>query len=277
MKFIRLILVLLLCYPVVSCAKGITGLIEFPTLVVIKSFPFFSAIVRDSFVVDISLPRTYFADTTKRYPLLIMTDGNWRRPQHEKIHALSDTAGVKELLIVGISYPDSYNVSTIRIRDFLRQPEKFLDFILCELLPYVESNYRVTDERALWGSSFGGYFVLYALFRYNDKTQKVFRHYIVASPAALETTLCNGVSKNLFDFEEQLAQETDSLPVNLYMTVGGNEDRVRFYDPFVRLVSQLEQRQYKNFHFLFFIDPGKDHFTVWEPTLYKGICLFFHL
>lgn len=238
---------------------------------VFTSINFFSSCVQDTFVIDVSLPRAYGHDTTVRYPLLILTDGNWRRPQHAAIHTISDSSIIKKLVVVGISYPDSYDVTAIRRRDFLSGAPAFLCFIVKELLPYLNARYRLTDERALWGSSLGGYFVLYTLFQHPTSSEKTFTHIIAASPAVLETTPMNDKQLNLLEYEALYAQQTDSLLVNLFIAVGSDEDRHRFYEPFLQLVQQLSQRNYKGLNFIWKVDTGKNHFTVWEPTLYKGL------
>ncbi len=241
---------------------------------VIQSFRFYSRSVQDTFVIDVSLPKTYYVDTTVFYPLVLLTDGNWRRPQHLPIHGMSDSMGIKEVVVAGISYPQGYKVKQIRVRDFIRQPDRFHRFIIEEVLPYLHQHFRITSERLLWGSSFGGYFTLYVLFQYPFSTGKIFSYYVAASPAVLETTAIGPVGKNLFNYEYELFQLTKELPVSLYLTVGSKEDTVRFYNPFLRLVDSLEKHNYQNFTFYYAIDTGKNHQTVWEPTLYKGLQLF---
>ena len=225
-------------------------------------------------VIDVSLPASYETDTNARYPVLYLTDGCWRRGQHQPLHAMAKNENVKELIVVGIGYPDSYDPNVIRVRDLIRNPRSYLDFILHQLMPYIEKNYRANEERTLWGSSYGGFFAMYALFQYPRITKGVFRNYIVASAAALETTVVGGTPTDLFGFEQNLSSNTADLSVNLYITVGGNEDTVRFLNPFKRLVLTLESRNYTGFFMKSFVDPGKDHYTVWEPTLYEGVRRF---
>ncbi|MCX7983997.1 MAG: alpha/beta hydrolase-fold protein [Bacteroidetes bacterium] len=234
----------------------------------------YSSCVQDTFLLDVSLPCDYENDTTYYYPLVILTDGNWRRPQHSAIQVLSNSGVIRKVVIVGISYPDSYDIKTKRKRDFLSEAARFFCFIRDEVIPYLYRHYRLTEERLLWGSSFGGYFVLYALFQDVRHTKKWFRHYIAASPAILELTPLNGNPMNLFAYEELYAQQCDSLPVNLYITVGSEEDKSRFYEPFKRFVEQVSRRNYRGLNFHWSIDSGKTHFTVWEPTLYDGLRMF---
>lgn len=250
----------------------------------IKSFKIFSENVKDTFVIDVSLPESYFdlskgvenqtSLTNQKYPVLYMTDGYWRKEQHQPIHKMAKYENVREMIIVGIGYPEKYNPNEIRVRDLIARADHFLDFICKELIPYIESNYRTSNERTLWGSSFGGFFGMYALFNYTDKTKDIFKNYIIASPAAKEKTYYNGQYLDLFDLEKILYSKTKELNANLYITVGEIEEPTRFLNPFKDLVKILEERHYENFYMKSFIDPGKDHYTVWEPTLYEGIRLF---
>jgi enterochelin esterase-like enzyme len=264
----------LLCALLCLFCSSQTEPISNPEAVPMISFSIFSSIVKDTMVIDVSLPSTYEAEPTARYPVLYLTDGYWRRGQHQPIHAMAKSEGVREMIIVGVGYPDSYDRNAIRVRDLIRSPDKFLDFILDELIPRIEKEYRTTTERTLWGASFGGYFAMYALVNCAVKTKGVFQNYIVASPAALETSNQEGKEINLFGFETMLSEKTTKLKANLYLTVGGNEDLHRFLNPFKELVKVLENRHYVGFFMKSFIDPGKDHYTVWEPTLYEGVRMF---
>jgi predicted alpha/beta superfamily hydrolase len=142
------------------------------------------------------------------------------------------------------------------------------------LIPYIDKNYRtITSERTLWGSSYGGYFAMYTLFHACDTTKDVFENYIVASSAAYKTTKYNGRDLNLFDYERMLFEKTKELKENLFLTVGGSETAY-FKDSFNNIVRVLNERNYEDYYFKSYIDPGKDHYTVWEPTLYEGIRMF---
>jgi predicted alpha/beta superfamily hydrolase len=238
------------------------------------TFGMYSTAVKDTMAIDVTLPEGYDTDSTVRYPVLYLTDGYWRRGQHQPIHDMARNENVKELIIVGIGCPDNYDSNVVPVRDLINNPGLFLDFILSRLIPTIDKDYRTNGKRTLWGSSYGGYFAMYTLFRYSVDTKGVFQHNIVARPAALETTDFGGVPTDLFGFEQNLASSTHDLNVCLYVTVGGNEDAYRFLNLFKRLVDSLSSRQYDSFVFKSFIDPGKDHYTVCEPTLYEGVRLF---
>lgn len=233
-----------------------------------------SAFVRDSFVVDVSLPESYDRTPDMKYPVLYMTDGNWRRGQHQPIHDMARNENVREMIVVGVSYPDGYNVDVIRVRDLITGACSFLSCLLHEVIPYVDSSYRtIPTERTLWGSSYGGYFSMFTLFHGADTTKDVFKNYIVASAAGFMTTQDSGQSVSLFDYEARMYQKTHELNASLYITVGGNETNA-FVASCNQLTTLLSSRAYTGFTTKSFFDPGKDHYSVWEPTLYEGIRMF---
>ena len=257
-----------------GCKNGGNPLFENGVGTGITSFKMFSVNVADTFVIDVSLPKSYTADKSRKYHVLYLTDGYWRKEQHQPIHDMAKKENVKEMIIVGIGYPNGYDPNSIRVRDLITRADKFLDFVCKELIRRIDSGYQTNSGRTLWGSSFGGFFGMYALFNYPEKTKGVFQNYIIASAAALEKTNYNNEFMDLFDLEKLLNSKTTELPVNLYITVGGIEDPGRFLNPFKDLVKILVERNYKSFFMKSYIDPGKDHYTVWEPTLYEGIRMF---
>ncbi len=236
----------------------------------------YSVQVQDTVVIDISIPDSYNLPKSQvRYPVLYLTDGYWRRDQHKPIHAMAYTEPVREMIIVGIGYPDTYDPNTIRVRDLVTSPGKFLDFILQKLIPSIDQRYRTTGERTLAGASYGGFFGMYALFMYVDKTHGVFQNYIVASPTVLTTTQFEGKTTNLLGFESRMSYQTAEVNASLYIVVGGLEDPNWYLTPISDLVSMLQSRNYVGFSMKSYVDPGKDHSTVWEPALYAGVRMFF--
>ena len=170
-----------------------------------------SKIVKQDFEIYISLPYKYFmSDTT--YPVLYSLDANVKFGMMSNVvnNLGTLTRDIPEIIVVGIAYPiksiadwaalrkrdttptskpeydkqwaDYLNSATGR-DDIVVQSggaDKFLSFILNELIPFVESNYRVSSiDRALHGTSSGGLFTLYALFQQPD----TFQRYFAGSPS----------------------------------------------------------------------------------------------
>ncbi len=241
---------------------------QYPTEKIIDT-TFVSEFVNDSMKIDVSLPAGYNKNPGKFYHIVYMTDGYWRRAEHDTIHQMSDNKIIPEVIVVGIGYPDDYNFNKIRIRDLIKNADKLFSCIKKEVIPYVENKYRVdTTNRTLWGSSYGGYFLIYSLTEH-FKQGELFKNYICASPALNPPYKHANLIKN----EEDMWENHKKLPVNLYLTVGGNEEK-RFLDSYDGIVKAFSSHNYNDFYFEHEIIPGKNHFTVWEPTLLKGLKKF---
>ena len=230
---------------------------------------FVSKFVNDSIKIDISLPNDYNDNPDKKYQVVYMTDGYWRRAEHDTIHQMSKNKEMPEVIVVGIGYPDDYDFNNIRVRDLIINADKFIACINDEVIPYVEKNYRADSTgRTLWGASYGGYFLVYA-FTEHFKKGMLFKNYIGAS-AALSPPYKH---VDLIQNEKLMWANNKELPVKLYLTVGGNETGF-FIDSYNSIVNAIKSHVYKNFHFECEIIPGTDHYTVWKPTLLNGLKKF---
>lgn len=239
----------------------------------IKSFQLKSGFVHDTFVIDVSLPDGYDS-SQDRYPVIYLTDGYWRRDQHKRIHEMAAKEGVKEMIVVGIGYPAGYDPNQVRIRDLVYGASNTLSFLVKELIPWVDSNYRtLDDERTLWGSSFGGYFAMYTLFNSADEAKGVFTHFIAASAPTNQFTPIGDKVFYLLDYEAMMSKKIRSLKADLYLSVGGSETDA-FKGAFQSITETLEKRKYAGFVLKSSVYPGLDHNTVWEPALFDGIRLF---
>ena len=82
---------------------------------------------------------------------------------------------ISNLIAVGI-------INTDRKRDLLyvKSADKFLDFIISELIPLTEKDYKV-NTRILYGHSFGGGFTVYAMIN----KPNYFNYFIASSPTPI--------------------------------------------------------------------------------------------
>ena len=196
--------------------------------------------------LQISLP-SHYSDTNKTFPVIYLLDSQWDFPLISGIYGGQYYDGfMPEAIIVGITWGgENPDYSQLRARDFtptnLGQDTKFgnaanfLAFIQKELTPYVEANYRVVkNNRTLMGSSLGGLFTLYALF----KAPVFFQNYVLTSPA---TPWDQDV---IYKIEEEYGNKNKSLPVRLYMAVGEAEDVAVFN----KWANTLKARKYLGLH-----------------------------
>lgn len=120
----------------------------------------------------VSLPDGY-DESGSRYPVLYMMDGefNFNSGVIGGLRHAALKGEMPEFIVVGIRNTD-------RMQDVFPEPvtfrdgstaggraDRYLDFILEELIPHVEKNYRCEKFRALYGTSNSGFTVVHALFR----------------------------------------------------------------------------------------------------------------
>ncbi len=119
--------------------------------------------------VRIYLPRGYTENTTRRYPVLYMHDGQnvflpggpfgvWRAEQ--QADAFIRLAQVREMLIVAVDNSSQRSAEYVpELGNTTVTNNAYNAFLVNELKPYVDANYRTRPDRvntAIMGSSFGG-------------------------------------------------------------------------------------------------------------------------
>jgi hypothetical protein len=129
--------------------------------------------------------------SSDRYPVLYLLDGGDRRfwsrdePLYSRAKALLDRleeSVIPETILVGVANRD-------RVRDMTPVERldlyvggggaaAFLRFLTEELVPFIDGRYRTSERRVLYGESYGGLFVLYAL----AERPAGFTGYIAVSP-----------------------------------------------------------------------------------------------
>jgi predicted alpha/beta superfamily hydrolase len=191
--------------------------------------------------IYVSIPSEYEQNQGRKYPILYLLDGQWDfKLLHSIYGGLHYDGFVPEMIIVGITYsganPD-YN--SLRAMDYTPVQDmsipgsgaapKFLTFLKDELMPFIESNYRVdASQRVLMGSSFGGTFTLYTLFA----DPQLFSGYVAASPAVVYG------GSFAFKQEAEYASNHQDLPVRLFLSVGELEDLKQPVEAFMQVINK---------------------------------------
>ncbi|MBW8846976.1 MAG: alpha/beta hydrolase [Burkholderiales bacterium] len=148
-----------------------------------------------SYQLHIHLPASFGKDAKRRYPVLYVTDGYWDFPTvvasydnmvYDKV--------LPEFIVVGLGYAGegldfgqlrTWELSPVRLGPQdgdSGHADKFLATLEREIIPFMEREYRADPaHRMLAGSSLGGLFTLYAMYR----KPALFEGYIAASPAVV--------------------------------------------------------------------------------------------
>jgi predicted alpha/beta superfamily hydrolase len=194
--------------------------------------------VKDTFKIFKTIPEGYEADTSRRYPVIIILDANaFFETTVAELKFNSFIGLIPKSVVVGIGYKDFPAMDSLRSRDYtfpLAIPEyemtlsggadRFKSFIDDELIPTLVSEYRIDMERAaICGHSLAGYFTLYYALASMQENKAVIKNIVAASPSLHYN------HRYLFDMEKRLTSK-ESLSLNIYVSMGSedmNDDESR--------------------------------------------------
>ncbi|MFK5894365.1 MAG: alpha/beta hydrolase-fold protein [Pseudomonadota bacterium] len=236
----------------------------------------------------VHLPASY-SDTTyqqRNYPVLYILDGSKHfLPAVGVINHMSNPLNnanlrIPELIVVAIKNtkdrtldltPTSSSYSPVE--NSTKQPPmgggsvKFLQFIEKELIPEIETKYRVLPHRTFVGHSFGGLTVLHSLLIQPG----LFNNYIATDPSLWwdDKIMLKWVQKFILENKEKKArifmssadhEASDSFSSFINMTASNKF----FYE-------RLQKSQSGDLNVKFQIFPGQDHGSVPLLGIYYGL------
>jgi predicted alpha/beta superfamily hydrolase len=253
---------------------------------------FRSGIMDQEFLIYVQLPLDYVADGSRKYPVYYMTDANRSFPLTANISTVLGfpPTGFPQVVVVGIAYDirDMFEWAAWRTRDLTPVADRgteeywegligrmrgdtairvetggaprFLSFICDELVPFIESEYRVSaEDRALGGYSYGGLFTLFALF----ERPGAFRRYFAGSPSIF---YAGGV---MFDREKAFAASHEDLPARLFLSAGGLEEE-EFKASVKEMAETLESRHYPNLEVRSCVFEGEFHASCYAASVMRA-------
>ena len=144
----------------------------------------FSPKLKENREITIGLPASYLTNTSKKYPLLIILDGDYLfDPFQGALNYGAYWDDLPEVIIVGITQ----NKNNERETDCAVDPttglpdekgNNFFEFISMELVPYMEKKYRIAPFKIIAGHDLTAGFLNYYLY----KERPLFDAYISMSP-----------------------------------------------------------------------------------------------
>lgn len=228
-----------------------------------------SAVLNEERHYQVALPESYSWETDRRYPVLVVLDGE-SQFQHSAATAnfLATRGDIPEMIVVGLK-------STVRIRDFTQTdwPEawiggggapNFTRFLSTEFLPAIERQYRTDGFRVLSGHSASAQFVLYCL----TSEPALFQAYIALSPS-LDWDH-NLPQRSL----EQAFRKTDRLSAFLY--VARSDDAGRALADYNRLLRTLKTTAPKGFRWFSRAFPDETHVSIPLRALIDALRRLYH-
>lgn len=146
--------------------------------------PFVSNVLRETREITIGLPPSYEKNPTKKYPILILLDGDYLfDPFYGAFNYGAYWDDLPETIIIGISQnKNDERVDDCGYDEVSSLPSgksaNFFEFIGSELLPYVEKKYRAAPFRMIAGHDVTAGFLNFYLYKDNP----IFNAYISLSP-----------------------------------------------------------------------------------------------
>ena len=242
-------------------------------LVVIKgteTFSIQSKILKEKLHVDIFLPKSYFTDKKKIFPIVLITDSEYNFGGVSYIaRRLIKNKDIPEVILVGISYNTDYeDFYKKRARDLTPfkhstkrfpkagQAELFISFLNTELFNEVKKRYRVNlEDKTLYGHSFGGLFGSYILLKHPQMFQRI----ISLSPSLWFA------KREIFNLKTN-SIKSDKMPV-FYTAVGGQEPKY-FVSDWKRFTHILSKLKVKNKAALF---EKENHRSIFGAAFTEGM------
>lgn len=188
-----------------------------------------SNILNEDRVYYISTPDNY--DNTHAYPVLYVIDGNdLFKLTSSTVNFFTRRGFMPQTIVVGI------NNSNHRNRDLTPTKtdwvptgggaENFLSFLIEELMPEIEKNYKTQPHKTIYGASYGGLFAMYVLYNHPD----TFDNYIAISPSlhhdngllfdhALSYFDKPATNDNIFVFLSLADEVYDQMRINFRSTI----------------------------------------------------------
>lgn len=230
--------------------------------------------------INVYLPPSYEGGD-KAYPVLYMPDGGVREDFIHMVGIASLAAEyrkIREFIVVGVENIDRYH-------DLLPPSEapiefdrlktaggsaQFRAFMKDELIPYVNTHYRTTGERALIGESAAGLFVLETFL----KDPALFTSYVSVSPSLWWDG--QALAKTATDL---LASNPAPEGTQLFLTIGdeGNfgETGAAMRSGTDMLASALEAANPTGLTWTYAPMEEESHGTIFHPAALKGIRMIF--
>ena len=206
--------------------------------------------------IQVYIPDSY-SESDKKYPVLFILDGQRLFPYGiSLLKSFTQFKQTPEFIVVGIT-----NTYPHRFGHFSDPEKKFSSFIKEEVLPFIDTNYRTSSERLLFGWEYGGSFVIQMLL----DTPELFNAYMAASPFPIAQKI---------DAIAAFLQKHPTIDRSLYFSVSPHEGNVNIGTD--KLDSLLQVKAPKSTHWTYKKLADAAHRSTPYMTLYKGITQFYH-
>src|SRR5690554_6269765 len=219
-------------------------------------------------VINVWLPEDYNTSDLS-YPVLYMPDGGIQEDFPHIANTLSELIKAQKIppyILVGIENtqrrkdltPPTQVEKDKEIAPIVGGSAKFRAFIENELIPYVNSNYRTTDEKGIIGESLAGLFVTETLM----VQPELFDFYIAFDPSLWWN------DKYLLKNSEEFLTEFTHESKRFWFAGSGAKDISKSIN---NLAKEFEKNAPENLIWNFSDEPKEKHNTIFRATKEKAM------
>ena len=221
----------------------------------------FSKFLNKERSIEIQLPRSFNENDEKKFPLVIVLDGDYMfNIVSGSIDYLSYWGDIPENIVVGIKQNETRykdvsvldNINNTPITSTL----SFYNFIENELIPYISKNYRGSTFRIIIGQERTANFINFFLLKENP----TIRGYISVSPK---------FSKNMDKYLIQKLNNTKNKV--LYVISSSKNDFKSIYEDVLDTSKSLDSIKNKNVKFKSFIFNNENHYVIPSVSIPSSI------
>lgn len=205
----------------------------------------------------VRLPEGY-GESEKQYPVIYVTDAENHFSYFTLMAGvLEEQERMPESIFVGIT-----NADGMRGRDLLQEQGNFRRYLKEEVFTFIDSKFRTSNLRTLYGGSLGGNFALSILADQMD----LFDNYIGASPST------QGGEEELLKKLDILFDSGVSVSKSVYYTMTEKgEEGTALTDALNKVTKKLKDRAPSELDWKYEFIGREIHMTTPIPTMYAGL------
>ena len=219
----------------------------------VKTINFDSGKLQGKRELYVSLPASYEKNPTKRYPLLILMDGEYLlKPFLETLNFGFHWDGMPEVIVVAISQgKNDQRFVDCGLDAVTGMPDgksvDFFDFISLELIPSIQHEYRTTNFKIIAGHDITAAFSNFFLY----KEKSLFDAYICLSPE-LPVNMENDLPDIL---------SSTKIPLFYYLSTAGGDDE-KMKESIKNFDTKIQSSKNPNLNYKFESFNDASHFSV---------------
>ena len=209
-----------------------------------------SKILNQDRTIQIYLPDSY-KDTDQTYPVLYILDGQRFFTNGVSIQkSLRSPIAIPEMIVVGITSSQSLR------RPLFGEGDVFTSFLKDEVIQFVDSNYRTTQERVIFGWEAAAYYISELILKEKD----LFSGAIITDGGDAS--------------EEQVKGFNSEKEIYLYMA--NSRKDIYYISSSDHLNELLKKNNPKNLIWKYELFNDEVHQTMPHLAMYKGLKYFYH-